>query len=158
MEKINKASKFLALTAIAFTLGLSANNFATSKTPANFNVAVVDVQKIVASAPQVSALKIEQKNKIADLTKFVEYAKADLAKEKNEVKKKALEDKYNKELNVRKNILEKEYTQKLSAIDKSITETIKTNATENGYDLVLAKSTVLFGGTDITDEIAKNLK
>lgn len=158
MKKINTISKSLAIAAMAFALGLSANNFAASKVPANFNVAVIDVQKVVASAPQVNALKVEQKSKLSDLTKFVEDAKADLAKEKNEVKKKALEEKYNKELNVRKNTIEKEYTQKLSAIDKSITETIKTKATKDGYDLVLVKNIVLVGGTDITDEITKALK
>lgn len=158
MKKINKVTKILTLVAIAFTLGLLANNFAVSKVPANFNVAVIDVQKIVASAPQVNALKVEQKSKFSDLTKFVEEAKADLAKETDAVKKKALEEKYNKELNVRKNEIDKEYSKKLSAIDKSITETIKTKATKDGYDLVLVKSIVLVGGTDITDEITKSLK
>lgn len=158
MEKINKTTKLLALLAIAFTLGLSANNFASSKVPANFNVAVVDIQKVVASTPQVEALKIEQKNKLSNLAKFVEDARTNLTKEKNEVKRKTLEDKYNKELNIKKNEIDKEYSQKLSDIDKNITEIVKTKATKEGYDLVLAKSVVLIGGTDITAEIIKELK
>lgn len=158
MKKINKVSKILTFMVIAFALGLASNNFASSKVPANFNVAVVDIQKVVVSSPQVNDLKIEQKNRISELAKFVEDAKANLAKEKNATKKKALEEKYNKELNVKKNALENEYAKKLSDIDKNITEIVKTKATKDGYDLVLAKNVVLVGGTDITDEIVKSLK
>lgn len=155
---MNKTSKILTVGALTFALGLSVNNFASSKVPANFNVAVVDVQKVVANSPQVNALKVEQKAKLSELTAFVEGAKTELAKEKDVKKQKALEEKYNKELNSKKSVIDQEYAKKLSAIDKSITDTIKTKATEANYDLVLAKSVVLVGGTDITNEITKALK
>lgn len=155
---MNKKVKFLTIGAVAFALGLSMNNFASSKVPANFNVAVVDVQKIVSSSAQVNTLKAEQKAKIDELVKFVEAAKADLAKEQNETKKKALEDKYNKELNAKKETIDKEYAKKLSTIDKDITDTIKNKANTENYDLVLSKSIVLVGGTDITNEIINAVK
>lgn len=158
MTKMNTVSKSLTLMAVAFALGMSANNFASSKVPANFSVAVVDVQKVVASSPQVDALKTQQKNNYSALAKFVQGAKADLAKEKDAAKKKALEEKYGKELNDKKIAIEKDYTQKLADIDKNISETIKTKAASGGYDLVLTKNVVLVGGKDITDEIAKSLK
>lgn len=158
MKKMNTVSKSLTLIAVAFALGMSVNNFALSKVPANFSVAVVDVQKVVASSPQVDALKTQQKKNFSELAKFVEGAKADLAKEKDATKKKALEEKYGKELNDRKSTIERDYAQKLADIDKSISETIKTKAAKDGYDLVLTKNVVLVGGKDITDEIAKSLK
>jgi len=43
------------------TLGLFATNFASAKDSATFNVAVADTQKVVENAPQISALKTEQK-------------------------------------------------------------------------------------------------
>ena len=154
---MNKKKQILAAIAIALTLGLSANNFALSKT-SDFNVAIVDVQKVVSASSEVNALKNEQKAKVDELVNFVETAKANLAKESDDTKKKALEDKYNKELNVKKDAIDKEYVKKLSAIDKDITEIIKKKADKDNYDLVLSKSSVLIGGKDITDEIIKAVK
>ena len=153
-----KISKILTVGAVSFALGLSMNNFASSKIPGGFNVAVVDVQKIVQSSPQINALKVEQKNKLTDLVAFIENAKASLAKEPNEAKRKTLEEGYNKELNIKKDAIDKEYAKKLSNIDKDITSTIKEKAKSNNYDLVLTKNVVLVGGTDITAEITKGLK
>ena len=69
-----------------------------------------------------------------------------------------MEDGYNKELNVRKDAIDKEYVQKISNIDKEITTLIKTRAKEANYDLILTKGSVLDGGVDITSEIVKELK
>ena len=52
----------------------------------------------------------------------------------------------------------KAYETKLVEIDKNISTLITTQAKSKGYDLVLAKSAVLMGGTDITDEIARQVK
>jgi len=160
MKTSTKKFRFLAITAIA--LALSINNFTISKafakTQTNINVAVVDVQKVVESSPEINALKTERKNKLEDLQSFVDKAKADVSKETNVSRKTTLEDGYNKELNLRKDSIDKDYVKKISDIDKSITGVIKTKAKASGYDLVLAKSSVLDGGTDITSEIIKGLK
>jgi len=172
MKTSSKASRFLTVTAVA--LALSMSNFTTAKTmakaaprtyaqaaaqaPAGFSVAIVDVQKVVESSPTINSLKTDRKNKVEDLVKFVEKAKADVAKETNATKKKALEDKYNKELNDRKNAMDNAYAQKLSDVDKEITALIKSKATALGYSLTLTKSTVLEGGTDITSDVIKELK
>lgn len=151
-----KTSRILTIAAVALSLGLPMNNFASAKGSAGFSVAVVDIQKVVANSPQVSALKTEQKNKLNDLVAFVEKAKADVNNEKDAVKKKALEESYNKELNVKKAAIDKETAKKLSDIDKSIKEIIKAKSVN--YDLVLPQSGVLEGGIDITNEIIKGLK
>lgn len=150
--------KFLTVAIAAFVIGAAANNYAVSDVPANFKVAIVDVQKVVASSSQVKALKEEQKKKSQELAKFIETAKTNLEKEKDAKKKKALEDKYNKEFQTKREAIAKNYETKLLAIDKSITDIINTNAKNNGYNLVLAKGAVLSGGTDITEEIAKAVK
>lgn len=150
--------KILTISLVAFAIGLTAGNYAISDVPANFKVAVVDVQKVVASSAQVKALKEEQKKKSQDLAKFIETAKTNIDKEKDDKKKAALEKKYNKEFQAKRQDIAKNYETKLLAIDKNITETINANAKTNGYDLVLAKGAVLSGGTDITSEISKAVK
>lgn len=150
--------KFLTVALVAFGIGFAVNNYAMSDVPANFKVAVVDVQKVVSSSAQVKALKDEQKKKGQELAKFIETAKETINKETDAKKKKALEDKYNKEFQAKRTAIAKNYETKLLAIDKSISTTIDNNAKANGYNLVLAKGVVLSGGTDITDEIAKVVK
>jgi len=153
---MNKLSKVLTVSLMTFALGLSANNFVSAKGPAGFSVAVVDVQKIVENSPQISALKTEQKNKITGLANFVEKAKADVAKQTDATKKKELEENYNKELNTKKAAIDKDAATKLVEFDKSVRAIIKVKSAD--YDLVLTKGTVLEGGTDITNEIIKELK
>lgn len=156
-----KRNKILTIT--AFVIALSFFNTCVNAkglliNQSDFNVAVVDVQKVVECSPEISALKTSQKNDLESLVKFVEGAKADIAKEPNETKKKTLEESYNKELNIKKVNLDKEYSQKLSDYDKNITSLINKKAKLLGYNLVLTKNSVLNGGTDITSEIIKELK
>lgn len=150
--------KFLTTTFIAFAIGLTLGNYAISDVPSNFKVAVVDVQKVVASSAQVKALKEEQKKKGQELSKFIETAKVNIDKEKDAAKKKALEEKYNKEFQAKRDAIAKSYETKLLAIDKSISAIINTNAKNNGYNLVLAKGVVLSGGVDITETISRSVK
>lgn len=51
----------LTIAAAAFVVGLGFNNFAMSYVPANYKVAVVDVNAVVAKSAQVQALKKNNK-------------------------------------------------------------------------------------------------
>lgn len=155
---MNKKFKLLTVTVAAFAIGFSVNNFAMSDVPSNFNVAVVDVQKVVGSSAQVKALKKEQQDKTQEVITYIDKARKDVAAVTDEKKKKELEEKYNKELLSKRENLEKEYTKKLAAIDKSISTTIEDQAKAGNYDLVLAKGVVLYGGKDITSEVIKAVK
>lgn len=155
---MNKNVKLLTVGLAAFVIGLTVNNYAMSDVPANYKVAIVDVQQVVANSSQVKNLKKEQQAKTDELVKFVEKARKDVAAVSDEKKKKALEDKYTKELNAKKDKLEKDYISKLSAIDTSISKTVEAQAKANNYNLVLAKGVVLYGGEDITDVIIKAVK
>ena len=148
--------KYFALGLSAFIIGMSVNNYAISNVPSK--IAVVDVQKVVASSAQVKALKADRDAKIKDLTTFVTNARAAVAKETNAAKKKELENKYNKELNAKRNAIQKDYAKKLANIDKSISSVVAQKAKAANYDIVLAKGVVLYGGTDITAEITKSVK
>lgn len=153
---MNKSVKYLALGLTAFAIGMSVNNFALSDM--TNKIAVVDVQKVVSSSSQVKALKSDREAKIKDLASFVTKARADVAKETNSDKKKSLETKYNKELNTRRDSIQKDYAKKLADVDKNISSTIEQKAKAANYDIVIAKGVVLYGGEDITNEIAKAVK
>lgn len=125
---------------------------------ADFSVAIVDVPQVVNASAQVQALKKDQQAKANDIIKFVEKARKDVASITDADKKKATEEKYNKELLAKKEKMDQEYATKLKAIDASISEQIQTKAKADGYSLVLSKGIVLYGGKDITDEIIKVVK
>lgn len=155
---MKKSVKFLAVALAAFAIGFSANNFAISDVPSNFKVATVDIQEVVASSAQVKALKKEQQTKADELVKFVEKARKDVSAQTDEKKKKELEAKYSKELQAKRDKIEKDYLTKLQAIDDSISKTVKAQAKAGNYDLVLAKGVVLSGGEDITAAVIKVVK
>lgn len=121
-------------------------------------VAVVDVPKLVNKSAQVQALKKEQDAKRKELQQFIKKAGEEIKAQTDAEKKKALAKKYDKELTAKREANAKAYKAKLSAIDKSITDTIVNQAKAMGYDLVLTKGVVLYGGDDITDAVSKVVK
>jgi len=147
----------LSLTVLAaLIIGFSSANFAYADNTGK--IAIVDVQKIVSASAQVKALKKEQEAKVKDLQTFIEKARKDVASTSDVKKKQNLEEKYNKELKTKQEAISKNYNEKLSAIDKSISSQIANYAKLQGYDIVIAKGVVLYGGADITDEVAKTIK
>ena len=121
-------------------------------------IAVVDLQKVVSSSKQVKVLKDEQYKKATDLEKWLDVAKKDIEKQSTDENKQKLIKKYDSELAKKREANTKEYTRKLNEIDASVSQVITTYAKSKSYDMVLAKSNVLFGGIDITNEIIKLVK
>lgn len=153
---MNNKIKILAVGLLTFASGIAFSNFAMSDVPSK--IAVVDVQEVVNSSPQVQALKKEQQAKMKEVVSFVEKARKEVAATTDVKKKQALEEKYNKELNTKKTAMDKNYADKLTAIDSSISKQIEAQAKAGGYDIVLAKGVVLYGGSDITDAVKKAVK
>ena len=121
-------------------------------------VAIVDVQKVVNKSAQVQALKKEQDSKRKEIAQLVKKAGEELSKEKDQAKKKAIAQKYEKQIKTKQETYSKTYKTKLETIDKNINTTITQQAKSMGYDLVLTKGVVLYGGDDITDAILKVVK
>ncbi|MBQ6516884.1 OmpH family outer membrane protein [bacterium] len=119
------------------------------------DIAVVDLQKIVDRSPQVQKLKTEHETKISELNKIILNAQKELEKETDINKMMATEEKYRLEFNQKKNKIDEEYAKKLSETENSIKKQIQTKAKEKGFDYVFAKSVLLYGGQDITDDILK---
>lgn len=148
----------LAIAIAAFAIGMGFNNIAMSNIPANYKVAVVDVNAVVSKSAQVQALKKEQQTKLQELQKWLETVRADVQKQSTQEGKDKLIKKYDAEFAKKQEAIKKNYATKLQAIDKSITATIATEAKAKNYNLVLSKGMVLYGGDDITASIAKVVK
>ena len=153
---MNNKIKILAVGLLTFASGIAFSNFAMSDVPSK--IAVVDVQEVVNSSSQVQALKKEQQAKMKEVVSFVEKARKEVAATTDVKKKQALEEKYNKKLNTKKTAMDKNYADKLTAIDSTISKQIEAQAKAGGYDIVLAKGVVLYGGSDITDAVKKAVK
>ena len=143
--------KVLSLTLMALILG---SGIATAEQ----KIAVVDVQAVVSKSAQVQALKKEQQAKITDLEKWLKTAQADVEKQKTQEGKEKLLKKYNAEFAKKKEAIAKDYAARLQAVDKSITDTISTQAKLKGYNMVISKGVVVYGGDDITADVQKVVK
>lgn len=126
---------------------------ASSYAQAEDEIAVVDLQKVVSNSSQVKQLKQEHSKKMEELNKIIVNARGEIANETDENKIIKIEEKYTKEFNLKKEALDRDYNQKLDSIEKSIRDEISKKAKKDGYDYVFAKSVLLYGGKDITDEI-----
>ena len=82
-------------------------------------------------------------------------AQADIAKQKTDAKKQELQKKYEAELAQKQQAIQSASAQKLQDFDNKLTSLIAEQAKSKGYDIVVAKGLVLYGGTDITQDIAK---
>lgn len=130
----------------------------TGAAMAEQKIAVVDIPAVVAKSAQVQALKKEQQAKMQDLEKWLTIVQADVEKQQTQEGKEKLLKKYNAEFAKKKETLAKNYQSQLQAIDKSITETISATAKAKGYDIVISKNVVVYGGDDITAELQKLVK
>ena len=144
-----KKTLSLVLTALILGSGIAM---------AEQRIAVVDVPAVVAKSAQVQALKKEQQTKMQDLEKWLKTAQADVEKQQTKEGKEKLLKKYNAEFAKKKEAIAKDYQTRLQAVDKSITETISTTARAKGYNMVISKGVVVFGGDDITADIQKVVK
>lgn len=145
-EKENTMKQSFLVVTLGFFL-------ATGVSLAEDSVAVVDLQKIVSNSAQVKQLKQEHSKKMEELNKIVVNARGEIANETDESKILKIEEKYTNEFNKKKAQLDKDYNNKLAEIEKNIKEEITKKAKKDDYDFVFAKSVVLYGGKDITDEI-----
>ena len=126
---------------------------ASNVVKAETSIAVVDLQKIVSNSSQVKQLKQEHAKKTDELNKIIINARGAISNETDNDKIIQLEEKYTKEFNAKKASLEKEYNSRLEVIEKSIKDEIAKKAKKENYDYVFAKSVLLYGGKDITNEI-----
>ena len=139
-------------------LSLSLLIFSTGHAIADDKIAVVDLQQLVSSSNQVKQLKQNHSNKLKELDKIIVNARGEISNEKDPAKVLLLEDKYMKEFNTKKEALENEYSSKLESIENNIKAEISKKAQKDGYNYVFAKSVVLYGGKEITNDLIGSIK
>ena len=122
------------------------------------NIAVVDVQAIVNSSAQVKALKEEQATKVKELNLWLQNAQNEVNAEQDKEKQQALLQKYNAEFALKRRDIALQYQQELQAVSSNISQTVTEEAEKKGYSMVIAKNIVIYGGIDITEDIAKIVK
>jgi len=138
--------KSLLITLLGFFLSI---NYSL----AEGTIAVIDLQKVVSNSSEVKQLKAEHQKKMEELNKIIINARGEIANETDENKIIKIEEKYTNEFNTKKNLLEKDYNNRLNTIEKNIKDEIAQKAQKDNYEYVFAKSVLLYGGKDITDEI-----
>jgi len=147
----------LALCSFAFGLGFGMNNIAFSDvTPSK--VAIVNVPKLLEASKTLKAAQDAQLKQTKDMLKWYDTASADIQKQSTKAGKDALIKKYEDQLTKKKNSIKDAYSKKVSQVDDQLSTAISTKAKAMGYDLVLRKDSVLFGGTDITAQILPLVK
>ena len=152
-----KKTNALLLAITTFVIGALSCNVALSNMQ-NFKIAVVDVNAIVQKSAQVQELKNEQKAKTNELQNWLKTVQADIKSQQTKEGKEKLAKKYNADFEKKKTEINKNYQAKLKAIDTSITATITTEAKNRGYDMVISKNVVIYGGDDLTSAIQKVVK
>lgn len=153
--------KVLAIFALflAIIIGVSVNNIALSSSNADtMKLGTVDLSQLITNSQSVKTLKSTHEKQLAEIEKTLEQARIEIANETNPDKIAELEEKYRKDVSDKKFQMDKTYNDKLMEIDKSIKAQVAQKAKELNYTVVLPKNMVLFGGEDITSQIAQSIK
>lgn len=147
----------LALCAFAFGLGFGANNIAFSNiNPAK--VAYVNVPKLLAASKTLKAAQDAQMKQTKDMLTWYDKASADIQNQTTKAGKDALIKKYEAQLTQKKKTIKDAYAKKVNQVDTQLDTAITTKAKAMGYNLVFRRDALLFGGTDITNEILPLVK
>jgi Skp family chaperone for outer membrane proteins len=148
-----KKSYLVAAVAVVL-VGLCCCGFCCKK---NAQIAVVDVQRIVAQARPVVDLRQEMQGKMSGLQEWVKASNSEIDKADSQDKKDALTKKYQLELAQKQQDIQQDYAAKLQQLDTEITKLIEETAKSEGFSVALIKASVAAGGVDITDKVIAKL-
>ena len=155
---MNKNLFCAIIIAFAIILGVSINNIALSNTATTMKIGVVDLSQLITNSASVKALKSTHERQLSEIEKTLEQARTEIINETNPDKIAQLEEKYRKEVNDKKLQMDKSYNDKLMELDKNIKAQVAQKAKELNYSIILPKNIVLYGGEDITAQLAKSIK
>ncbi|MBP3812192.1 MAG: OmpH family outer membrane protein [Acidaminococcaceae bacterium] len=133
-----------------FTLAMSAGGFGSgvaSAASSESAIGVVNYQVLVSQSPRLEGVREDMQKAIADTRRDFDSKSANMNDEEKE--------RYYKQLQEHLGNKEKEL---MDPLLEEINATIKKVADKKGLKVVVDKSTVVYGGTDITDEVAKALQ
>jgi len=139
--------KYLVIFAAIATIGLSGLQSYAQQ------VGVVDLDKIVNNYSKAQDVSADLKVKEAELQKFLAEAQKQLKDAPSPVEKKNLEEKLTQQFKTKSEDFKDAQIKQWKQIEDNIFSAIETVSKTNRLDVVLVKSSVLFGGNDVTDQI-----
>lgn len=154
-------NKNVCLTALIMSFALTLPACAlepvqTSAAP--MKIGVVDVKKVVSDSKEVAKVKKEQQANKKILVDFIKASADQFNKEPDAAKKEELKKKFNEELNVKKEAMDKDYAAKLMKINNDMNTELVKLAKQKKYDLILTQDAVLYGGDNLTKDLGKLVK
>lgn len=120
--------------------------------------AVVDLQRVVLSSKEIAALSNSRQEQIQELKKMADAANDKIKLIKNENTKKEVSQKYLDEINSKRDAFDRVHNSSLQAADQNLNNVINEVAASKGLGIILNKTSVVNGGTDITDEVVEIVK
>ncbi len=119
--------------------------------------ASVDLDKVLRSYTTTARINADLQKEEADIRVFVLDAQKRVVSAKTDAEKKSLEDRFNKELQVKVDALQKKKVDALRAIEADVKAAIDKVGKSGAYSLILTSNNTLYGTVDISDQIIKIL-
>lgn len=122
------------------------------------NVAYVNLQQIVAASTETVRFQQEYAQKRKEFDGWLKQAKKDIAAETRKAKRDEIAREYQEIAKKRETALVQDYNEQLSKLENKINRIMRRTARAHGCKVILNKSSVVLGGTDITAEVVKKIK
>lgn len=160
MSKLNENGVNYGLVGLVAVLAAVISSLVTYKATASNSMkfAVIDLPRVVAASKDIAALKNERETQLQDLRQMTEEANKKIKAESKDEARKKLSEQYLAEINGKKSGYDKVYASALQAADQKLNDTINSVAQKEGLKVVLNKSFVVTGGTDITESVVDLVK
>lgn len=150
-KNVKMISLFVAAIFVlgCFGMTLTQSNFGSVASAASSEsaIGVVNYQMIISQMPEIAQLQTTMQQEVSNAQKDFE----EKGKTMNDTEK----QRYHQQLQERLMNKEKEL---MEPITKKIDDTIKKISDKKGLSVVVDKNTVIYGGLDITDEVARALQ
>lgn len=119
--------------------------------------ASVDLDKVLRGYTKTAAVNAQFQQEESDIRVFVLDAQKKVVSAKSDADKKALEEKYNKELQGKVDLLQKKKVEALRGIETDVKGQIDKIGNTGAYALILTSNNTLYGTVDISEQIIKAL-
>ena len=147
---------FILACILVFFVGYNINDVAVSFP--KYKVAVIDVNQVLENSSEVQVLKNKQNKDMQELNTLISKAQNDILNEHDKTKVIQKEASYRKQIETKKQAMDKEYNEKLVKINEKIKSIVDKEAKDSNYNLVLPTGIVISGGEDITQNVLKKMK
>ncbi len=135
---------------VALMLGYGIKSMCSST-----NIATIDMEVIVRDSQMFKDLQAKRTANAEELRKLYTQIQTELQKAKTDKKKEQIAKKYETQLREAQIKAQEADKKDFEEADSKIRSIIKEVAADNGCEVTLAKSYVLSGGIDITEEVMK---